>query len=368
MIEQTLNALFVLLWGGFLLLLARTLWRRLRRQGPRPALATLRAPAWLGSFAVLLLATLLRAAVVFVYPQYMGVVVSVVSPQGVRPAPLMPGLHLIVPLLEQVVLYPRYWQTYTMSDRIHEGQMPAADGILARTKDGQEIRLDVTLIFRLEPENVVEVHILWQDRYTDQWIRPATRAFARQAISAYTVDEVNSEQRVQVTESIQNQAIARAAENGLIVRNFLIRNITFTEEYSRSVEEKQVALQGEIRTQYEARQIENLAGGEANRITVIAEAEARAVRIRAEADAAARVVRARADAEALTLVGAALDQQGSLLTYRYIEKLSPNIRAMLLPANHPLILPTPEDIAGPLPPRQPPSGVDDRGDSPPPGN
>ena len=348
MIQYALNALFVLLWGGFALLLAWTLWQRLRRQGTRPALSTLRSPRWLGALAGLVLLTLLRAAVVFIYPQYMGVVVSVISPDGVRPEPLMPGLHLIVPLLERVELYPRYWQTYTMSDKVYEGQVPNVDGIVARTKDGQEIRLDVTIIFRLEPEQVVNLHILWQDRYMDQWIRPATRAFVRQAISQYTVDEVNSEQRVQVTEAIQAQAQARAAENGVIVKNFLFRNITFTEEYSRSVENKQVELQGEIASRYKAQQIENLARGQAGRITVVAEAEAEAVRIKAAARADARVIRAEAEAQALNLLGAALERRENLLTYRYIEKLSPNIRAMLLPAGHPLILPTPEEIAGPI--------------------
>lgn len=347
MIEYALGWLFISLWIGFGLLLARALWTRWRRQGPGPALATLRSRAWLGTLAVLCVLTLLRAAVVFIYPQYVGVVISVFSPNGVRPEPLQSGLHLIVPLLERVELYPRYWQTYTMSDKVYEGQVSAADAVIARTKDGQEIRVDITIIFRLDPTSVVDVHIHWQHRYMAQWIRPATRAFVRQAISQYTVDEVNSEHRVEVTQAIQKSAMERAAENGVIVKALMFRNITFTDEYSRSVENKQVEMQGEISSHYKARQIENLAQGEANRITVIAEAEAEAVRIRARADAEAQVVRAEADAEALNLVGEALEDQENLLTYRYIEKLSPRVRAMLLPADQPLILPTPDEIAKP---------------------
>lgn len=347
MIEIALGVLLTILWGGFTLLLLRTLWRRSRRQGVTAALATLRSPTWLGTLVLLVLLTLLRAAVVFIYPQYMGVVISVLSPQGVRAEPLQSGLHLIIPLLEQVQLYPRYWQAYTMSDKVYEGQIPQVDGIAARTRDGQEIRVDITIIFRLNPEQVVDVHVLWQDRYIDQWIRPAARAFVRLAISQYTVDEVNSGERAKVTLNIEETARKNAATNGLILKNLLFRNITFTEEYSRSVESKQVELQGEITSRYKAKQIENLAHGQASRITVIAEAEADAVRIRAQADADARVIRAGADANALRLLGEALNDQNDLLTYRYIEKLSPSIRAMLLPANQPLILPLMDQLANP---------------------
>ena len=41
-------------------------------------------------------------------------------------------------------------------------------------------------------------------------------------------------------------------------------------------------------------------------------------------------------------MGSALDRREDLLTYRYIEKLSPNIKAMLLPSETPLILPVPQ--------------------------
>ena len=49
----------------------------------------------------------------------------------------------------------------------------------------------------------------------------------------------------------------------------------------------------------------------------------------ANAAAEARVVKAQAEAKALRLVGEALEGREDLLTFRYIEKLAPNIKAML---------------------------------------
>ncbi|MDX1605878.1 MAG: hypothetical protein R3202_06770, partial [Candidatus Competibacterales bacterium] len=118
------------------------------------------------------------------------------------------------------------------------------------------------------------------------------------------------------------------------------------------VEQKQVALEREQQKIYEARQIENLAQGEARRIRLLAEAEAEAVKVRARAAAEARLVRAEAEAEALNLVASALKNRDNLLAYRYIEKLSPNVRAVVLPDGLPLIFPLP-DLDLPNHPRSP---------------
>ncbi|MEZ4619041.1 MAG: SPFH domain-containing protein [Caldilineaceae bacterium] len=100
----------------------------------------------LGAFAV----SLLSLAIVFVEPQQVGVVISVPSAGGIRPQPLRAGLHLIFPLLEHEIRYPIYWQTYTMSSKVDEGEKLGDDSIRARTRDGQEVHLDVSVIFRID--------------------------------------------------------------------------------------------------------------------------------------------------------------------------------------------------------------------------
>jgi regulator of protease activity HflC (stomatin/prohibitin superfamily) len=121
-----------------------------------------------------------------------------------------------------------------------------------------------------------------------------------------------------------------------------IRNIGFSDEYAEAVEQKQMAFQGMTRAQHEAKQIENLSRGKAEKIKILADAEATAIVIEAKAAAEARVLKATAEAKALRLVGEALNHREDLLTFRYIDKLSPNIRAMLLPSGTPLLLPLPQ--------------------------
>jgi regulator of protease activity HflC (stomatin/prohibitin superfamily) len=64
--------------------------------------------------------------------------------------------------------------------------------------------------------------------------------------------------------------------------------------------------------------------------------------IEAEGRALARVIEAEAEKEALDLIAAALRGNPDLLTFEYIQKLSPGIQVMLIPSDNPFLLPLPE--------------------------
>ena len=53
-----------------------------------------------------------------------------------------------------------------------EGQVQGDDSIRARTKDGQEVILDASVIYQVDPGKVVPLHIVWQNRYEDGIVRP----------------------------------------------------------------------------------------------------------------------------------------------------------------------------------------------------
>lgn len=275
--------------------------------------------------------SLLSAALVFIQPQEVGVVISILVPGGVRPQPLRPGLHFIFPILETEVKYPTYWQTYTMAGRPNEGQKFGDDSIRARTSNGQEVRLDTTIIFRVDSEQVVELHSDWQNRYVEDFIRPVVRGLVRTQVSQFTVAEVNSSARKDLETTLDRLLHEQLADKGLIVDQFILRDIAFTPEYAAAVEHKQVALEGEEQKKHEAQQLRNLAEGQRDQAKTIADGEAAAI-----------LAKAKAQNEALNLFAEALKKNPNLITYEYVQKLSPNIRAMLVPNNAPLILPLPD--------------------------
>jgi regulator of protease activity HflC (stomatin/prohibitin superfamily) len=137
----------------------------------------------------------------------------------------------------------------------------------------------------------------------------------------------------QTTRSIQQ----KLADNGLLMSNFIVRNITFSPEYAASVEQKQIAEQ----QAQQAKLVVEQRRQEAEQARQQAQGVADSVVIRAKGDAESRLIQAEAEAGALDLIAKALVDKPELLTYQYITKLSPNIQAMLLPSNQPFLFPLP---------------------------
>ena len=104
----------------------------------------------------------------------------------------------MIPFAEQVKTYPISRQTYTMSVAPSEGTVYGDDSIRARTKDGQEVFVDASVIYSLDPNKVVNLHIDWQDRYQDEVVRPLTRGIIRDMASQYGVEEIVSTKRVEM--------------------------------------------------------------------------------------------------------------------------------------------------------------------------
>jgi regulator of protease activity HflC (stomatin/prohibitin superfamily) len=295
-----------------------------------------------GAVVVALLLTVVSAGLVFVQPEDRGVVISAVAPGGYRPTALEPGLHWIIPFAENVVRYPISKQTYTMSIAPSEGAIRGDDSIAARTADGQEVLVDASVIFAIDPAHVVQLHIDWQNRYTDDLVRPLTRGVIRDAASQFGVEEIVSSKRVEMTEMVRSQISTKLAENGLVLVDYVLRNITFSPEYAASVEQKQIAEQQAQQAKLTVEQRKQEA--EQARQTAQGQADARV--IAAKGDAEARLINAEAEAKALELIAAALQVNPGLITYQYVQKLAPGIQVMLVPNDNPYLLPLPSLTPG----------------------
>ncbi|HAF60921.1 MAG TPA: hypothetical protein DCK95_01185 [Anaerolineaceae bacterium] len=282
--------------------------------------------------------SVLSAGLVFIEPQERGMVISALNPDGYRSQVLQPGLRWIIPFFERVEIYPISRQTYTMSIVQNEGDVIGDDSISARTSDGQEIFVDASVIFEIDPQKVVQVHILWQDRYATDLVRAQSRGVIRDGVSKFGVEEIISEKRFELVDYIETQLSEKLAENGLHMVDFVLRNITFSPEYAASVEQKQIAEQQVEQQKFVVEQKKQ----EALQAVELARGEAEARIIEAEGAAEARLIEAQAEADALKLLSDILQNNPDLLTYQYINKLAPTITTMLLPNENPFIFQLPE--------------------------
>ncbi|HEY6071991.1 MAG TPA: prohibitin family protein [Anaerolineales bacterium] len=285
-------------------------------------------------FAALIL---ISSTFVFIPPESSGVVISRLAPGGYRKQPIQSGLHVIVPFIESIKKYSISRQTYTMSVAPGEGQITGDDSIRARTKDGQEIFIDASIIFSIDPTKVVQLHINWQNRYEAELIRPAARNSIRDAVSQYGVEEIVSTKRAEMENLVSQDLAKKLADNDLILVGFLLRDIHFSDEYAAAVEQKQIAEQ----QAQQAKLIVEQKRQEAEQARQVAQGQADAAVIAAQGAAQARIVEAEAEAKALALIASVLQNNPQLLQYQYINKLAPGVQTIFVPSGNQFILPLP---------------------------
>jgi regulator of protease activity HflC (stomatin/prohibitin superfamily) len=296
---------------------------------------------------VLVLAVILStlgAGLVYVESNERGVV-RTIRAGGVRPDELEPGLHWIVPIVEQVVTYSISNRTYTMSAVAGEGQVATDDSIRARTKDGQEVIIDASVIYQIDPTKVVPLHIEWQNRFEDGFVRPEARGIIRDAVSQYGVEEVVSTKRAEIVQIISNELDTSLAANSLRLVDFVLRDIHFSEAYAQAVEQKQIA---EQQAQQAALTVEQKKQ-EAEQARQVAQGQADAAVIAAQGAAEARILQAEAEAQANELIAASLEDNPELLQYQYILRLAPGVQTIFIPSGNQFILPLPNTTTSEIP-------------------
>ena len=329
-ISTLLQGVATFAWLGFIALIV-VIFARSSRQQPTKGLGTI---AIVLIVAAVLLTTA-GAGLVFVEPDELGVVVTVLGQGGIRPNPLESGLHWIVPFAERVEKFPKVNQTYTMSASTNEGDIQGDDSIQVRTKDGQQVYIDASVIFAVDPNKVVQLYSTWRFDYKDQLVRTQARGVIRDAASQYGVEEIVSSKRAEMELSIESQLSSILEENNLVLRDFVLRNIRFSDEYAAAVEQKQIAEQQAQQAAFVVEQKKQ----EAEQARQVAQGQADASVIAAKGEAQALLIEAQANAEANRLLSESLTPE--LIQYQYILNLSPNVQTIFVPSGQQFILPLP---------------------------
>jgi len=326
-IATILSGLATLFW---LSLVAYVVWVLVERSRRREQKIRISVIAVILSGA--LLSSALASSIVVIDAGEVGVVFNAFI--GTKSTPLYPGMHLIIPYVETVYRYPTQEQVYTMTqtpsaEQIAYGAMQD-DTLWSPTREGLQVGIDSSTRYAIDPRQAPHVHNSFRNTYVEVLIRPTIRSIVRHYVSQNTVTDIYGPKRREIQIAIENDIRERFEQEGFLLLSFDIRNVNFTPDYAQSIEQKQIAQQQAEQMQYVLQREQQ-------------EAERKRVEAQGVKDAA--IIKAEGEAESLRLISDALAKNPSLLTYRYIEKLSPNIRVMILPSGTPFIL-NPEQLIG----------------------
>lgn len=234
--------------------------------------------------------------------------VGVVKRLGAVKEELAPGLHFIIPLIDEVVIFPTVKKTYEASDTPESSQADFPDVIItALTSDGQKIRVGITARFMIQPGRAAWIlqNLGTERDYVEKVVKTEIRGSGRRVPTRFASYDLYTKKSYEAQQALFDEIFPKFQENGLILDELVLRNIIFTDEYARTLEEKQIAL-------------ENITT-EKNKL----EQE----KIRKEQ----KIVAAEGDAKSIEIRQAALTKNPTIIQWEFVQKLAPNIQWGILP-------------------------------------
>ena len=174
---------------------------------------------------------------------------------------LLEGIHVRPPLVSNVDIYDLTVQKF---------EVPAESS----TKDLQDLKASFAINFRLDPIQVVEIRRKQGtlQNIVSKIIAPQTQESFKIAAARRTVEEAITK-RNELKEDFDNALSDRLDKYGILILDTSVVDLSFSPEFARAVEEKQIAEQKSQRAVYVAREAEQQAQADINRAKGKAEAQ-----------------------------------------------------------------------------------------------
>src|ERR1700724_1405014 len=206
---------------------------------PLPPAAQLR---WRASLALALLAwgpLLLAFSIVVVASGMAGVRVSQLS--GTLPGTLYPGVHFVVPLVEDVSLFDTRDQVFTTG--VSEDGKAAATNVSAKAqlldvqaREGLTLGLAITVRYRLDPNRLDYIQVNLPHPVESEIVPPTVASVWRELVPNYTVREVFSAKPQEVRHRAAAMIAQKLAVDGIVVKEVMLRDIQLPPEYAKGLE------------------------------------------------------------------------------------------------------------------------------------
>lgn len=156
---------------------------------------------------------------------------------NVQPDVLESGLHIVNPLLD-ITVFDIQTQNYTMSAIHGEGAQEGDDAIRVLSNDGLEVVIDLTVLYRIVPQDAPKILKGIGENYTDKIVRPVTRTRIRDNAVYYDAVALYSTKRNEFQQRIFKTIEDDFKKRGLVLEQLLIRNINLPASVKATIESK----------------------------------------------------------------------------------------------------------------------------------
>ncbi|WP_317899820.1 prohibitin family protein [Aurantibacillus circumpalustris] len=147
------------------------------------------------------------------------------------------GLNFINPLV-RVTMFDIKTQNYTMSGVHTEGEQGGDDAIRVLSADGLEVIIDLTVLYRVLPNQAPRILKEIGSDYKNIIVRPITRTKIRDNAVYYDAVALYSTRRDEFQGRIFKGIEKDFKDRGLVLEQLLVRNITLPQSVKIAIESK----------------------------------------------------------------------------------------------------------------------------------
>lgn len=171
------------------------------------------------------------------------------------------GLHTIIPIVTSIK---------TLSVRVQKNDVNAE----ASSKDLQDVKTDIAVNWHVDPTKVNQIfqRVGDQEQIILRIINPAVSEIVKATTAKKTAEEIITK-RTELKQEIDTTLKKRLEVYGILVDDISLVNVSFSTEFAKAIEAKQIAEQEAKRAEFEALKAEKQAIAEVNRAKGQAEAQ-----------------------------------------------------------------------------------------------
>ena len=263
----------------------------------------------------------------------------------VKQEPLGVGYHFFNRWITDMVIYKVNSRSFPATSMASEDNKEY--NMELKTTDGQNVSVDITIIYSLNAKEVPMLHQSVGPNYEDQVLLPQIRSEARLAMGAYSAEDLyQGKVRDATQQSIKDKLSATLTKFPAIkIQDALIRHFEFSKAFEQAIEQKKLAEQQvevnkkrALAQEEEAKRVEAEARGV--KLKVIQEAEGRAQSAKIEADAerykleqeaAGMLAKFKAEAEGKRLSSEALGGGANVVALEFAKNIPDKLQIWGIP-------------------------------------
>lgn len=217
---------------------------------------------------------------------------------GVKNEVLDQGWHILPPTIDTTLYSAGIEQSYLTSGE--KGDSKTDESFHASSKEGKDVKIDMTFTYQFQPENVVKVFnsFMGQDgkEVRDSFIKPNLVSWSKEIIAKYPVADTIGAGRDTVNMALTEYIAKKFDPYGITISNVTLIDVDVDEETRQSINAKITAQQNA-----ETQAIKNQTSID-----------------KAEAEAKVKITTAQAEAEANKIVSDSITDE--LLKQKKIDK------------------------------------------------